>query len=172
MKNKYVYEPYRKIFPDLFQKEKQRIASALKNTLAIEHVGSTAIPNLGGKGIIDIAISVPKEEMQRSSEILQMLGYEFRPSFSTKDRFYFVIYLPDAEEEKRRYHVHLTYPSSNEWNELIGFRDYLKTHPEAVEEYARIKKQAARLANEDGEQYRKMKEPFIQKIYAFVKDLN
>ena len=82
-------------------------------------VGSTAIPNLGGKGIIDIAIAVAKEEMQPSSLNLQKLEYEFRPSFSNADRFYFIAYLPDPEEGTRRYHIHLTHPSTKEWKELI-----------------------------------------------------
>jgi 3-dehydroquinate dehydratase/shikimate dehydrogenase len=89
-KQKYVYKPYSKTFPELFQKEKIRISESLKNALAIEHVGSTAIAGLGGKGIIDIAIAVAKEEMERSSEILQKLGFQFRPSFSIPDRLYFI----------------------------------------------------------------------------------
>jgi len=169
-KDKYVYKPYSKVFPDLFQHEKERISASLTNALAIEHIGSTAIPNLGGKGIIDIAIAVAKEEMEHACITIQKLGYEFRPTFSTPDRFYFITYLKDPEEGSRRYHIHLTYPSSNEWKELIGFRDYLKAHPEAVEEYANIKKHAADTANQDGEQYRKMKEPMFQKIKAFIKD--
>jgi GrpB-like predicted nucleotidyltransferase (UPF0157 family) len=167
---KYTYKPYSNTFPSLFQKEKKRIASSLKIALAIEHVGSTSIPSLGGKGIIDIAISVSKEEMERASQILQELGYEYRPTFSTPERFYFITYLTDPEEGNRRYHIHLTYPSSTEWKELIGFRDYLRTHPEMVEEYAAIKKHAANMANQDGEQYRKMKEPIFQKINAFIKE--
>lgn len=170
-KQKYVYKPYSKIFPELFQKERARISVSLKNALAIEHVGSTAIPGLGGKGIIDIAIAVAKEEMERSSAILQKLGFQFRPSFSTQDRFYFIAYLPDPEEGNRRYHIHLTYPSSKEWKELTGFRDYLLSHPEAVAEYAQIKKHATEVANQDGKLYRKMKEPIFQKINAFIKDL-
>ncbi len=168
-KQKYVYKPYSKIFPDLFQKEKERITSSLVSVLSIEHVGSTAIPGLGGKGIIDIAISVSKEEMEHASGILQKLGYEFKPTFSTSDRFYFVAYLADPEEGSRRYHIHLTYPASKEWKELIGFRNYLRIHPEAVEEYANVKKEAAKMANQNGEQYRKMKEPVLQKINAFIK---
>jgi len=167
---KYTYKPYSNIFPSLFQKEKKRIFSSLNIALAIEHVGSTSIPGLGGKGIIDIAISVSKEEMERASQILQELRYEYRPTFSTPDRFYFITYLADPEEGNRRYHIHLTYPSSNDWKELIGFRDYLRTHPEAVNEYAAIKKHAADAANQDGEQYRKMKEPMFLKIKAFIKD--
>ncbi len=170
-RQKYVYKPYSKIFPELFRKERARISALLKNAFAVEHVGSTAIPNLGGKGIIDIAIAVAKDEMERSCAILQKLGYEFRPSFSTSDRFYFIAYLPDPEEGSRRYHIHLTYPSSKEWKDLIGFRDYLLIHPEAVTEYASIKKHAAETANQDGQQYRKMKEPMFQKVQAFIKDL-
>jgi GrpB-like predicted nucleotidyltransferase (UPF0157 family) len=167
---KYVYKPYSASFPKLFEKEKERISSSLTNTLAIEHVGSTAIPNLGGKGIIDIAISVPKKEMELASDILQKLGYQYRPTFSTPERFYFIAYLADLEEGTRRYHIHLTYPSSKEWNELIGFRDYLKTHPEAVEEYSSLKRNAANTAGHDGKQYRQLKEPIFQKINAFIKE--
>ena len=167
---KYIFKPYSKIFPELFQKEKERITSHLKGALNIEHVGSTAVPGLGGKGIIDIAIAVRKEDMDTVLQQLQSLGYEFRPAFSTADRFYFIIYLPDPEEKSRRYHLHLTYPENSEWKNFIGFRDYLKSHPEAMEEYANIKKQAASIANQDGEQYRKMKEPIFEKIKAFIKE--
>lgn len=161
---KYVFKPYSTIFPELFRKEKERIAPHLKQALTIEHVGSTAVPGLGGKGIIDIAIAVKKEKMEAASEQLQALGYEFRPAFSTPDRLYFILDLPDQEEDKRRYHMHLTYPESSDWKGLIHFRDYLRTHPEAVQEYAELKKQAALEANQKGELYRKIKEPIFKKI--------
>jgi aminoglycoside phosphotransferase (APT) family kinase protein/GrpB-like predicted nucleotidyltransferase (UPF0157 family) len=161
---KYVFNPYSKIFPELFNSEKKRIFSRINNALAIEHVGSTAIPGLGGKGIIDIAIAVDKQDMDSVTEQLQSLGYEFRPAYSTPDRSYFVIYLPDPEEENRRYHIHLTFPKSQDWKELIGFRDYLKNHPQEVQTYSELKKEAAHLADQDGETYRKIKEPFFKKI--------
>ena len=168
MEQKYIYKPYRETFPALFQWEKERIASVLKNALAVEHVGSTAIPNLGGKGIIDIAISVSKEEMEHARGFLEKLGYEYRPSFSTPERFYFIMNLPDAEEGSRRYHIHLTYPLSKEWKELIGFRDYLRTHSEIVEEYVHLKKHAAKMANQDGKEYRKIKDPIFKKVGRFI----
>ncbi len=132
----------------------------------IEHVGSTAVPGLGGKGIIDIAIAVRKEDMNVVSEQLQSLGYEFRPTFSTPDRFYFILYLPDPEEGSRRYHVHLTYPENSEWKDFIGFRDYLRNHPKELLEYAEMKRQAVVEANHNGERYRKLKEPMFQKIIS------
>jgi aminoglycoside phosphotransferase (APT) family kinase protein/GrpB-like predicted nucleotidyltransferase (UPF0157 family) len=140
----------------------------VKTALAIEHIGSTSVPNLGGKGIIDIAIAAHKKDMELVSQQLQSLGYEFRPTFSTPDRFYFIIYLPDPEEGNRRYHVHLTYPENSEWGQFIGFRDYLKNHPDEVEEYAAMKRQAADEANHEGERYRKIKEPMFKKVSSLM----
>ena len=165
---KYVFKPYSKIFPELFRKEKERITSHIKTALEIEHVGSTAVPNLGGKGIIDIAVAVKKGDMDSVSKQLQSLGYEFRPAYSTPDRFYFIIFLPDPEEESRRYHVHLTYPQNSEWKEFLGFRDYLRNHPEDLQEYAEMKKRAALEANHEGERYRKLKEPMFKKISSLI----
>ena len=161
---KYVFKPYSEIFPELFDDEKERITRSIGTAALIEHVGSTAIPGLGGKGIIDIAIAVDKGDLETVSKQLQDLGYEFRPTFSTPERLYFVIYLPDPEEETRRYHIHLTDPKSNEWKELVGFRDYLRSHPEEVQEYADMKRKAAIEANHDGVKYRKLKEPIFRKI--------
>lgn len=52
--NKYVFKPYNWIFPELFSLEKERIAAHVPIIMQIEHVGSTAVPELSGKGIIDI----------------------------------------------------------------------------------------------------------------------
>jgi len=169
---KYVFKPYNRIFPELFETEKKRIAAVIEPKAIIEHIGSTAIPGLGGKGIIDIAIATDKDNLNQVSEQLQSLGYEFRPTFSTSDRLYFIIYLPDPEEETRRYHVHLTYPENNEWKELLGFRDYLRYHPEELQEYAKLKKQAALEANHEGERYRKIKEPIFEKIRSLTNNFN
>ena len=161
---KYVFKPYSKIFSQLFDEEKKRIVDSIGTIAVIEHVGSTAVLGLGGKGIIDIAIAASKKDLGTVFQKLQDLGYEFRPTFSTPDRFYFVIFLPDPEEETRRYHVHLTHPENPEWKDFIGFREYLISHPEVANEYGEIKKQAALDANHDGEKYRKLKESMIQKI--------
>jgi GrpB-like predicted nucleotidyltransferase (UPF0157 family)/dihydrofolate reductase len=164
---KYTFKPYNDLFPLLFSKEKERIAQHLPSSVSIEHVGSTAVPGLGGKGIIDIAITVDETRIEQAKSRLQELGYEFRPSFSTPDRFYFVIYLPDQQEGTRRYHVHLTYLENQEWKGLIGFRDFLLSNPDALQEYAELKNKAAIEACQNGEIYQKMKEPMFQKFNAF-----
>lgn len=155
---KYVFRPYRPLFPKLFLKEKMRIKTSIPN-LVIEHVGSTAVPGLGGKGVIDIAIAIAKPEMESICQQLQAIGYEFRPGFSTPDRLYLVTFLHD-----RRYHVHLTYPENKEWREFLGFRDHLIQHPKDLQEYAALKEQAALESDGQGEKYRDLKEPFINRI--------
>lgn len=168
---KYVFDPYDNLFPILFEAEKKRILTQSNKALHIEHVGSTAVPGLGGKGIIDIAILALKNDMAEISIVFQNLGYELRPSFSTSDRLYFVGKLPDPKKKTRRYHIHLTHPGSPIWKELIGVRDYLKHHPNAVKEYAEIKQQAV-LNHQEGEEYRKIKDPFLKKILLDICKLN
>lgn len=163
---KYVYKPYDNQFPEFFRKEKERILAQIPFALAIEHVGSTAIEDLGGKGIIDIAIAVEKKDLNLALKELEKLDYEFRPQFSTPERKYLITYLPDPIEGKRRYHIHLTHPQSKDWKDLIGFRDFLRSHPEEAARYAAIKKEAVEIAKEDGEAYRKMKEPTFLRIHS------
>lgn len=169
---KYVFKPYSKIFPELFENEKQRIQSYVKTAPLIEHIGSTAIPGLGGKGIIDIAICVDKQNMDATCKELQDLGYKYRPEHSTRDRYYLITYLPDPEENTRRYHIHLTHPENTEWKEFINFRDYLRHHPKELNEYAKLKEQAAVEANHEGDRYRQIKEPVFKKISLMNKEAN
>ena len=103
-----------------------------------------------------------------TSRQLQQLGYEFRPTYSTTDRLYFIIDLPDVIEQIRRYHVHLTYPENKEWQRFLGFREYLRQHPDEARHYAEVKKVAAQQANQDGELYRKLKKPIFDRIDAFL----
>lgn len=160
--DKYVFKPYSKIFPHLFDKEKERIACCVNTAQAIEHVGSTAVAGLGGKGIIDIAVAVDRRDWESAKRELQSLGYEFRATGSTNDRWFFRMDLPDPEEGRRRYHVHLTYPKSADWNGLIGFRDYLSAHPDEAHRYAEMKKSALIEAGQDGKKYRQLKEPMFR----------
>ena len=159
---KYVFKPYSKNFPSLFSCEKARIARSIAECLDIQHVGSTAIPGLGGKGIIDIAIAVRRGDFETVSRKLAELGYDLREHRSTEERRFLRADLPDGEETIRRYHIHLTFPESGDWRDLIAFRDYLRRHPREAEKYAQLKKEAAILANGDGSEYRRLKSPFFQ----------
>lgn len=161
---KYIFKPYNPRFPHLFAIEKSRITAQGSEQLIVEHVGSTAVPGLGGKGIIDIAIAVPKNRMAIVAKELELLGYLFREQWSTHERLFFRIDLPDAQEGIQRYHVHCTAADSQEWKSLIFFRDYLRTHPEVAREYATIKQWAVQESAGDGEKYRLLKKALIVAI--------
>jgi aminoglycoside phosphotransferase (APT) family kinase protein/GrpB-like predicted nucleotidyltransferase (UPF0157 family)/dephospho-CoA kinase len=167
MNKKYVYKPYNELFSKLFLEEKRRLLNILKEEcFDVEHIGSTAIPGLGGKGIIDIGITVAKENFDSSFHKIESLGYIFRETGSSPERWFFRIDLPDPQEGTRRYHVHLTFPESIEWKKLIAFRDYLRLHPSVLEEYAELKRKSAEEVNENGALYRKKKSPFFEKVLA------
>lgn len=160
---KYVFRKYIPEYRAFFTSEKRKIAKALGSTAKIEHVGSTAIPNLGGKGILDIAVGVSKSKFAEAKRKLEKTGYEFREKASYPERLFFRIDYP-YKNRKRRIHIHLTKFNGQDWKEMIGFRNYFLKHPDAVEQYVKIKKEGVKKALGDGEKYRKHKEKFIQNI--------
>lgn len=161
---KYLYKPYNPIFHELYKKEAKRLAEFINNKYIIEHIGSTAIPNVDGKGIIDIMIAVDSKFLTDVKERIQSAGYEFREIASTPTRLFFRNDLKDNVDGTRRYHIHLTQIDSKDWREAIIFRNHLINHPKRAEEYNLLKKEAVKQANQDGEVYRKLKEPFIKGI--------
>ena len=139
----------------------------LTGTAIIEHFGSTAVPGLGGKGIIDIYVVVDKDNLNKTVERLQKGDYELRPDAGTEDKIFFRRILNTGNGEQR-YHVHLTLIDNTEFKKDIAFRDHLKTHPEDLKTYARIKIKAANEANNNKDKYMKIKEPVIQEILRHI----
>lgn len=164
---KYVFRPYSDEYSILFTQERLKIIEELDPQAHVEHVGSTAVPGLGGKGIIDIAISVSRQDILRTKTQLEMAGYEFREQASSPTRFFFRIDYP-YDNSVRRIHVHLTEVDSRDWKEMILFRDYLINNPEAMEQYAELKRRGVDKALGDGQKYREYKEEFIRDILGRV----
>jgi GrpB-like predicted nucleotidyltransferase (UPF0157 family) len=163
VKQKYKFKPYKKNYPALYKIEKQRLKQFLPHNSKIEHIGSTAIPGLGGKGIIDIVALVDKEELDRFRKILETKGYIYKPNVGNKDKVSFVKDYKNGNS-LRRVHVHLTYKGSKTWTKTISFRDYLLKNKNIAKEYAKIKKEAAKLVDDSGKIYRKYKSSFVDKI--------
>lgn len=162
--SKYVYKPYDSIFPTLFENEKNRLKTFLTGEYRIEHIGSTAVPTLGGKGIIDIYIVAAKKDLERISKELVNAGYELRPRVSEDQHVFHKIILPDPIEGQRTYHIHLNTPDSQDFLDTIKFRDYLRNHPENIKHYADAKQKAVNEAGEDKNKYMALKSPAIQEI--------
>jgi GrpB-like predicted nucleotidyltransferase (UPF0157 family) len=173
MSDYYPYKPWTPIFYELFEKEKQRLHTFLLQEAQIEHIGSTAIPDVSGKGYIDIYIAVPRSKMSTVSESIQGLGYEFKQNAGVPgERLFHQADLPDPLQKTRRYHVHLTHPENADFQNNLKFRDYLRKNPVEAKRYSDIKIKACEEVNkmptkEDAKEvYMRFKSGIIADIYA------
>jgi GrpB-like predicted nucleotidyltransferase (UPF0157 family) len=133
-----------KIFPynpqsrRLFAKENIKIKSALKNLggFRVDHVGSTAVPGLGGKGIIDVMVSIDDWKKQNEFiEALRKIGFKHvHPEH--KERI-FLSRVPKTKYGET--HLHLVKAHGSQYKELLGFRNYLRKNKIAAKEYNDIK---------------------------------
>ena len=157
---KYVFREYDDKYPEYFEEEKKKLKKVLGN-VEIEHFGSTSVPRLGGKGIIDILVAVEKDNEIIKSVIKKMerAGYNYRPLGGSEDRWFF-----RQDYNGRRVHIHLTYNNSKSWLGNLGVRNYLRKNKKAREEYTRIKKEGSKICKTDGEIYQAHKKPFIERI--------
>jgi GrpB-like predicted nucleotidyltransferase (UPF0157 family) len=151
-------------WPKRYERERDRIAAALgEGVVAIEHVGGTAVPGLPAKPVIDIMVGVP--DIERAGQAvagLINLGYQYVPELESQlpERRYFRRGMPET------HHVHMVALSSDFWEEHLLFRDYLRTHPQAAEEYGKLKRGLAGRFAHDRDAYRAGKIPFIEMVVA------
>lgn len=161
---RYDFKPYDPIFPELFNEEKARLLTFLNKPYRIEHVGSTAVPNLGGKGIIDICIEAPSEDTNDVWSSLEKAGYKLRPHYTPAMHVSHVIYLSDPIDGERKYHIRIVDEDSQWLKDALSFITYLATHEEDRQRYEDIKKVAAELADQDKDRYMDIKNPVIDDI--------
>lgn len=152
-------------WPKLFEKEKRLIQDAIGHVVVrIEHIGSTAVPNLDAKPIIDILVAVHHlDDAKTCIEPLAMIGYEYEPELEAQipERRFFNKGQPPREQH---YHLHMVELTSDFWERHLLFRDYLRVHPEVAQEYQTLKKQLAAEYRTNREGYTEAKTPFIESI--------
>ena len=165
MKRRITVLPYDESWPQDFEKIRCELAEALGElALSIEHVGSTSVPGLSAKPIIDIdAVISDISQLEDAVAALAKLGYRHSGDLGIPRREAFDY---DGKEHLRQHHLYVCAKDSAELKRHLAFRDYLRSHPEAVREYSRIKAEGAALFPEDIEGYIAYKSPFIKKIYA------
>ncbi|MCW4052242.1 MAG: GrpB family protein [Candidatus Bathyarchaeota archaeon] len=161
------YDPQ---WPIIYEEEKRRILEVVGDIIArIEHVGSTAVPNLGAKPIIDIMVAVDKlEDAEKCIEPLQRIRHEYQPEqeAETPERRFFRKGNPPKEQH---YHLHMVNLTSDFWKRHLLFRDCLRTHPKTAQEYYKLKKRLAGKYGLDREGYTKAKTSFIEAVLAEAK---
>jgi GrpB-like predicted nucleotidyltransferase (UPF0157 family) len=145
-------------WPGLFQSLRKRIADALGDmAAAIEHVGSTAVPNLPAKPIIDIDVLLIFETMLPAAiERLATLGYIHRGNLGIPEREAFF-----APPNDLPHHLYVCPPSSAEFRRHIAFRDYLRAHSKDAKAYGDLKIALAERFREDRSAYNRAKGDFV-----------
>ena len=148
-----------------------RIKAELTNTLGqltigIEHVGSTSVQGLSAKPIIDIDVIIKDYTvLENVVSALREIGYQHEGNLGIVGREAFKY---DGKEHLQKHHLYVCPEDSPELKRHIAFRDYLRTHPDAVQEYSHIKEEAVKQFPDDIERYIGYKSPFIEKIYAEI----
>ena len=129
--------------------------------VAVEHVGSTSVPGLGAKPIIDIMAAVERLDDARALiDPLAAISFEFVPKNDVPGRLFFRRGLRGAGT----HHLHVVELGSREWRRHLLFRDHLRAHPERAAEYERLKREVAARHGHDRRAYTDAKTPFIESV--------
>ena len=165
MKTKHVVvEPYDEGWKQNFSDIKAELLDALGElALRIEHVGSTSVPGLSAKPIIDIDIVIKDYSVfDEVVSALGKIGYRHEGNLGIAGREAFKY---DGKEHLKRHHLYVCPEDSPELKRHIAFRNYLRSNPKAVSEYSQIKQEGASLYPYDIEKYIAHKSPVIERIY-------
>jgi GrpB-like predicted nucleotidyltransferase (UPF0157 family) len=151
--------PYDPLWPNRFAAWRERLADAIGGpALRVEHIGSTAVPGLAAKPVVDIQVSVPDVADEDSYvRAIESLGFGLR--YRNEDRGWRYFRPPPGLPREAQVHV-CSVGSESERLHLV-FRDYLRAHPAEVDAYAVAKRSAAARHHEDRIAYTDAKDAFI-----------
>lgn len=157
---------YDAAWPAQYQAERAAILEAIGPlVVSIEHIGSTAVAGLAAKPILDILVGVA--DLRLVSQTLQPLanlGYEYRGESGIPGRHYF------RKGSPQTHHLHMVQVGGAFWERHLMFRDYLRSHPAAAQDYASLKKALATRHGSDREAYTEAKTDFVRGIERQAQD--
>ncbi len=158
--------PYDARWPALYEAERARLLPILSRLGLIEiaHIGSTAVPGLAAKPVIDIAITVASLDVVREQGVpeIESLGYLFWAENPDPHDFFFVKGL-SPHSPQRSHHLHITLPGPR-FDDRVRFRDRLRSDPEIAQRYATLKKAVVARLSADREAYTLAKTEFILRV--------
>lgn len=162
MKDPILIVDYDPRWPAMFEAERRLLKQTLGEVfVAIEHVGSTSVPGLGAKPIIDLLALVRRlDDVMPHVEALKAIGYEYAPEVEVElpERRYF------RKGTPRTHHLHVVEPASEFWERQLLFRNYLRAHPDAARAYEQLKRELAARYGRDRDGYSGAKTEFVASI--------
>lgn len=156
--------PYNKKAIERFNRQKNKILKAIGD-FEVYHVGSTAVPGLGGKGIIDILIGIDNwEQATEIIESLKKIGF-LHIHLKEKGRIFLS---KNTGLSLTNVHIHIAIKQSKEYKELLSFRDYLRENKEKAKNYFNLKKEWLKKSEGNRKIYEELKSKYINKIIKFI----
>lgn len=153
-----VIADYDPAWPERFELERERIRHALGDrAVRVEHVGSTSVPGLAAKPIVDLLVTVDEPADASVTAALEAVGYELRVREPEHRMF---------RTPARDVHVHVWAESDPEVGRHLGFRDRLRESPEDRRAYEQLKRDLAKRKWPDTNYYAEAKGPLIEEIIA------
>jgi len=156
---------YDQEWPRRYEAERDRIMEKIGSEIsAIEHIGTTAVPGVCAKPVIDMMVAVPGPgKADGLLTALSQIGYEDVTKIEDNDEWFYCLGRGSCA---LYYHLHLVKADSEHWRRHIAFRNYLRAHPDTALEYCRLKRALARMYRTQREKYTESKTEFIERVVA------
>lgn len=167
--------PYDPSWPRMFAEERNHLLGCLPVEMIgrIEHFGSTAIPGLAAKPIVDMLVEVRslEETKSRIVPVLEAQGYDYfwRPTHGDDDPPFYAWFIKRDSAGVRTHHIHMVEKDFEQWQRLL-FRDYLIDHPGVAKEYEALKLRLARDYPNDRVAYTDGKTDYVVLITQVAKE--
>ncbi len=168
-----IIDPYHTDWPTEFEVIRQELSAVLGDlALRIDHIGSTSVPGMAAKDVVDVQVTVA----DLSEEIVKRMtaaGYVFAghvsndhlPAGEIEDSDQWQKYYFSEKPGEKRAHIHVRVAGKANQRYPLLFRDYLRTHPEAVETIVHIKRELAARFADDVDAYYAVKDPVYDLVY-------
>jgi GrpB-like predicted nucleotidyltransferase (UPF0157 family) len=158
------YDP---TWPAQFEQERDRLWVALGSVVvAIEHIGSTAVPGLAAKPIIDMLLAVRSLEQARLTLPDRLVALGYRQMVEYEQWLHGEMLFRRGVPGPWTHHAHVVEERSDQWQEYIELRDYLRRHDDVATTYGELKRALALLFGDDIAGFRDAKRPFLRDVRA------
>ena len=156
------YDP---AWPARFEAERELLERVVAPWLegGVHHVGSTAVPGLAAKPVVDIMVGV--RDLEEARVAIPALAAESYCYFPYREYFHWFC---KPSPQRREFHLYLIEPAHPQWRARLAFRDWLRTHPDTAAEYATLKYELAEQHGDDREAYTDAKEAFVERVVALA----
>lgn len=161
--NKISLMPHTGLWTKEYKIEEKRLEGKVADC-EIQHVGSTFVPWVPAKPVIDIAVSVKEPEEQ--IENIEGCGYSYKGEMEVEGRYYFV----KGPPENRTHHIHMFKKGNQRYKDHILFRNHLVSNKDTAEEYGRLKLRLWRCYRGQRKKYTEAKSDFIERVLRKIKD--